>query len=93
MGPSYELLNGDIVDLSGIGPEARAYLDELERDAAAGRSWAELVTRAKGPGAYPTRRTGGTLTTEVLADPVYRVAADIATRVGIAQGKVGVPRK
>lgn len=88
----YELLSGETIDLTGITAEARAYLDELGADIAAGLPYFDLELGVKGPRAFTTKNSGGFVTKDVLADPVYRVANDLVTRVGIQQGKVGAPR-
>jgi excisionase family DNA binding protein len=88
----YELMNGETVDLAGITEEARAYLDDIDRDAAAGVSYFDLELRVKGPSAFTTRKARGFVTAEVLRNPVYRVANDLVARVGIQQGKVAPPR-
>ncbi len=85
----YELLNGEVLDLARLPPADRAFLAELSRDAAAEGDYSDLLGRVKGPGAVPLR--GGRITPDVAGSVLYRVAHDMADRVGIRQGLVLEP--
>jgi hypothetical protein len=81
---TYELLSGEV--LSGAELKAREveFLDGLAKDARQGADYFDLLRRVKGPEALPLR--GKRITPQVANSVVYRVAHDIADRVGIAQG-------
>lgn len=83
----HTLLNGEILDLSGLDQDDRTYLAALRdaRDA----DYFDLLRRVKGPGARALR--DGRITPAVSRSTLYRVAEDIATRVGIEQGWVLAP--
>lgn len=87
----HALLSGEVLDLSGLEPAERHYLDQLAADAERGAGYFDLLMKVKGPGALPSAGSGGMVTTAVLESVVYRVAQDIVQRVGIAQGKLGAP--
>ena len=84
----YELLNGDVLDLTLLSPADGSFLAELSQDAGGG-DYFDLLRRVKGPDAFPLR--GGRITPEVARSVLYRVAHDMAGRVGIRQGFVLEP--
>lgn len=81
---TYELLSGEVLSLSGLADAAREFLNELSEDAARGVDYFDLLRRVKGPQALPLR--GGPITPAIAASALYRVAHDIADRIGIKQG-------
>ena len=82
---TYELLDGAKVDLGGLPGEDLVFLLDLQRRAMAEEDYFELERRVCGPGAYPLKGSAR-VTSEVHATPLFRVAEDVAFRVGIRQG-------
>jgi len=86
---TYTLLSGEILDLSGLGGDENLYLQELTRDAGSGLDYFDLLRRVKGRDALPLR--GGPITPAIAGSMLYRVAHDLADRVGIEQGHLLAP--
>jgi excisionase family DNA binding protein len=86
---THELLAGEKLSLAGLGDEDRAFLRRLAGDAERDTEYFTLLRRVKGPGALPLR--GGAITPAIATSVLYRVAHDIADRVGIAQGYLLAP--
>lgn len=86
---TYKLLNGEETDLAGLAGADLKFLKQLSADAARGADYADLLGRVKGPGAIPLR--GGPITPAVARSVLYRIAHDIADRVGIEQGHLLAP--
>jgi hypothetical protein len=80
----HELLDGEVIDTSAFSDAERRFLKELAQDGRRGAEYFDLLRRVKGPGAVPLR--GGRLTPRVARSAFYRVAHDIADRIGIEQG-------
>jgi len=84
---TYELLTGESLDLGALKKEEVEFLDRLRADAAKeGADYFELLKRVKGPEGVPLR--GRPITPATARSPLYRVAHDVADRVGIEQGYV-----
>lgn len=66
------------------------FLKNLQRMATSGISFFEVERVAIGPGP-PALQGWSWVTREIVSSPLYRVAADIATRAGIAKGLVLAP--
>jgi hypothetical protein len=81
---THELLTGEVISVAGLDERDRAFLKRLSTDAEGGADYFELLKRVKGPDALPLR--GRAITPTVARSPLYRVAHDIADRVGIKQG-------
>lgn len=86
----HKLLSGETVDLAGLKARDIAFLKDLQRMAKDGTSFFELERAAIGPGS-PALQGWGRVTRKIVASPLYRVAADIATRAGIAEGLILAP--
>jgi hypothetical protein len=86
---THELLTGEKLSLAGLTEEERAFLRRLARDAEQGTDYFDLLRRVKGPKALPLR--GGPITPAIATSVLYRVAHDIADRVGIEQGYLLAP--
>ena len=87
---SHELLSGQTVDLSELNSRERAFLDDLSQMHKAGVSYFEVYRTAIGPGS-PALRGRNRINHHVANSPLYLVARDLATRVGIAQGLILAP--
>jgi excisionase family DNA binding protein len=85
----HKLLDGEVVDTSGFSEAERRFLKELADDGRRGAEYFDLLRRVKGPAALPLR--GGRLTPQIARSAFYRVAHDIADRVGIEQGYLLAP--
>jgi hypothetical protein len=81
----YELLNGEILDLSPLPREGVEYLLDLMRRAMSDEDYFDLERRVCGPGAYPLEGSAR-VTREIHDTPLFRSAEDIVDRVGIRQG-------
>lgn len=81
----YTLLNGDVVDISGLPSEDTAFLLDLMQRAMADQDYFDLERSVCGPSAYPLKGSPR-VTREVHASPLFRVAEDVVDRVGIRQG-------
>ena len=90
MNKKYELLSGETVQLEDVEAHELAFLKNLERMAKSRMSFFEIERVAIGPGS-PALRGWSRLTRELASSALYRVASDIATRAGIAEGLVLAP--
>lgn len=90
MKKKHELLSGETIRLEDVEAHERAFLENLERMAKSGMSFFEIERVAIGPGS-PALRGWSRLTREIASSALYRVASDIATRAGIAEGLVLAP--
>jgi len=86
---TYELLSGERLDLSQVTESDWTYLQELSTDAREGADYFDLLRRVKGP--ESPLLDGGRITKALVRSAVYRVAHDIADRVGIKQGYLLAP--
>jgi len=87
---SHKLLTGETVALGDIDGRDAAFLKNLQRMAKAGVSFFEVERIAIGPGS-PALQGWSRVTPEIVRSPLYRVARDIATRAGIAEGLILAP--
>ena len=86
----HKLLSGETVSLGDVEARDIAFLKNLQRMAKDGISFFELERVAIGPGS-PALQGWSRVTREIVSSPLYRVAADIATRAGIAEGLILAP--
>ncbi len=86
---AHRLLEGEVIDTSGFSDAEHKFLKELSEDGRRGAEYFDLLRRVKGPQALPLRR--GRLTPQIASSAFYRVAHDIADRVGIEQGYLLAP--
>ena len=80
----HKLLEGEVIDTSGFSDAEHRFLKKLSEDGRRGAEYFDLLRRVKGPKALPLR--GGRVTPRIARSAFYRVAHDIADRVGIEQG-------
>jgi len=85
----HKLLEGEVIDTSGFSDAEHKFLKELSGDGRRGAEYFDLLRRVKGPQAFPLR--GGRLTPRIARSAFYRVAHDMADRVGIEQGYLLAP--
>jgi len=86
----HRLMSGETVALDGLEARENAFLSDLKKMAKAGVSFFEIERLAIGPGS-PALQGWSRVTREIVSSPLYRVAADIATRAGIAEGLILAP--
>jgi excisionase family DNA binding protein len=87
---SHDLLSGQAVDLRELDDRGLAFVRDLERMARQGVSYFEVYRAAVGPGA-PALAGRTRIDRRIVESPLYLVARDIATRVGVKQGLVLAP--
>jgi excisionase family DNA binding protein len=87
---TYRLLSGERVRLDELEEHERAFLRNLQRMAKSGISFFEIERVAIGPGS-PALLGWSRVTPEIVASPLHRVASDVATRAGIAEGLILAP--
>jgi len=83
--PTYRLLSGDVIDLGSLPKGDLAFLLDLQRRAMEEEDYFDLERAVCGPDAYPLKG-GQRVTRDVRKTPLFRVAEDVAYRVGIRQG-------
>ena len=86
----HKLLSGEAIVLEDLKARDIAFLKNLQRMAKDGISFFELERVAIGPGS-PALQGWSRVTREIVSSPLYRVAADIATRAGVAEGLILAP--
>ena len=86
----HKLLSGETVDLAGLTAYEITFLKGLQKMAKSGLSFFEIERAAIGPGS-PALQGWSRVTWEIVASPLYRMASDIATRAGIAEGLILAP--
>lgn len=83
--PTHHLtLEGTRVPLAGLTAVQRKFLRGLERLAKKGTSYFDVLEAAVGRGTV-AMEGNGFITPRVISAPIYVIALDIATRVGVAQ--------
>lgn len=81
---SYTTITGEVIADGALSAADRQYLDDLDAFARSGGDYFEVLRRVKGPGARPL--PDGRITARVAASPLYRIAHDIADRLGVEAG-------
>jgi len=87
---SYKTLSGESLSMAGLSARETAFLADLRRMAKAGVSFFEIERAAIGPGS-PVLQGWSRVTRELADTVLYRVASDIATRAGVAEGLILAP--
>jgi hypothetical protein len=86
---TYVTLDGEVLDLTGLDDEERAFLAGCVAAYRAGMSWEGFTYLAEGNVNPLVRAADGKITRAVYHHPVYQAARDMEDRLGIAQGYVG----
>jgi len=86
----YKLLSGQTVSLEDLPARDAAFLKNVQRMAKDAISFFEVERVAIGPGS-PALQGWSRVTREIVNSLLYRVASDIATRAGIAEGLILAP--
>jgi hypothetical protein len=84
---TYRLLDGEVLDLGKLPKEDLAFLLDLQRCAMEDQDYFKLERSVCGPGAYPLKGSPR-VTSAVHSTALFRVAEDVAYRVGIRQGVI-----
>ncbi len=87
---AHDLIDGRRVSLAELNAREQAFLTDLQRMARQGVSYFEVYRTAVGPGS-PALQGRNRIDRRIVGSPLYLVARDIATRVGIRQGLVLAP--
>ena len=87
---SHRLLDGRRVDLRELNARQQAFLTDLHRMARQGVSYFDVYRAAVGPGS-PALQGRNRIDHRIVEAPLYLVARDIATRVGIKGGLILAP--
>jgi excisionase family DNA binding protein len=87
---THRLLSGETVRLDDIRAHELAFLRNLGRMVKSGISFFEIERVAIGPGS-PALQGWSRVTREIVGSSLYRVASDICTRAGIAEGLILAP--
>jgi len=87
---AHRLLDGVIVALTDLTPTEKDFLKTLGKMAKGGSSYFDIYRFALGPGS-PALQGRNRVDKALVGTPLYRVAEDIATRAGIAQGLILAP--
>ena len=88
----HRLVDGRGVDLRRLDAREQTFLRDLERMARQGASYFDVYRAAVGPGS-PALRGRHRIDRRIVESPLYLVARDIATRVGVTQGLVLAPEQ
>jgi len=86
---AYMTLTGEKIDLTPLTPEERAFLGHIVKAYEGSEAYPNFVNRVNSPGS-PALVKGRWVTEKVAASPLYRVSQDLADRLGVAQGFLGL---
>jgi predicted DNA-binding protein (UPF0251 family) len=86
----HKLLSGETVSLSDLTRREQAFLRNLQQMIKDGASYFDIERAAIGPGS-PALEGRNRVDRRIVTAPLYRLARDIATRAGIAEGLILAP--
>src|SRR5258708_20432089 len=86
----HQLLDGRIVQLRELDAREQAFLRDVQKMARQGVNYFEVYRVATGPGSLALQGRNR-IDRNIVESPLYLVARDIATRVGIQQGLILPP--
>lgn len=87
---SHRLLDGSMVALGELTATEKGFLKTLGKMSKAGINYFDIYRFALGPSS-PALQGRSRVDKVLVATPLYRVAEDIATRAGVAQGLILAP--
>jgi hypothetical protein len=88
---TYTTLDNNVLDLTGLTPDERAYFDSCVAAYRAGADFAEFSNYwLNGEGSPLIRATGGWVTRAVWDNPLFQAVDDLADRLGLAQDHIGM---
>jgi hypothetical protein len=86
---TYTTLDGDVLDLTGLGDYERRFFEQCYAAYHAGKmSWTAFSDVVAGRENPLLRDTGGRITREVMAHPLYLAVHDLEGRVGLRSGEL-----
>ena len=85
---TYITLDGRILDLTGLTPDERAYLERCVTAYRAGTPWIAFGRLVDGSENPLLRSTHGRVTRQVWQHPLFQAVSDLEHRLGLAQGEV-----
>lgn len=83
----HRLIDGRVIDLTKLIKREQAFLCDLQKMARQNINYFEIVRVAVGPGSVALKGENRA-SRQLVESPLYLVARDIATRVGIKQGLI-----
>ena len=86
----YRLLDGRTVDLHLLNAREQAFVRDLQKMSRQNVSYFEVYRVATGPGSLALQGRNR-IDRNIVESPIYLLARDIATRVGVQQGLVLAP--
>ena len=86
---TYTKLDGQVINLTDLTPEQRAYFDRCVTAYRVGTSWGEFGQLVVGRDNPLVRDADGWVTKAVYYHPLFQAVHDLEQRLGIAQGDVG----
>jgi len=86
----HKLLSGETVSLSDLTRREHAFLRNLQEMIKDGAGYFDIERAAIGPGS-PALEGRNRVDHRIVTAPLYKVARDIATRAGIAEGLILAP--
>jgi hypothetical protein len=86
--PTYNTLDGRLLDLSGLTADERAYLARCYAAFRSGMPWSDFGELAHGSQHPLLRGTSGVVTRAVWDHPLYQATSDLEDRLGIRQGEL-----
>jgi len=84
---TYTTIDGQVIDLSDLSPEDRAFFDRCYAAYQADMPWHDFSLLAQGE-ENPVVRAAGRITRAVMAHPLYMAVRDLEDRVGLRQGEL-----
>src|SRR6266849_4907713 len=85
---TYTILGGEVLDLSQLDAEERAFFGRCYAAYRAGMNWVEFGKLIEGIQNPLIRRAGGLITAEVLDHPLFEAVSDLEDRLGLRQGEL-----
>lgn len=83
---TYTTLDGQVLDLTDLTDEERAFFDRVYGEYRAGAKWADVSNLIHGLENPLLTATGGRVTAAVWNHPLFQAVRDIEDRVGLLQG-------
>lgn len=87
---TYTTLDGRVLNLAGLTPEERSYLERCAAAYRVGTPWEALSRLVEGVENPLVRAAGGRVTRAVWEHPLFQAVRDLEDRVGVAQERVAL---
>jgi hypothetical protein len=85
---TYTTLDGDVLDLSGLGEDEQSFFARCYVSYRNGQPWESFMKLVRGTANPTIRASGGVLTRTTWNHPLFRAVRDLEDRLGIAQGHI-----